>query len=79
MAVSRDRRDQLGLQFLQLRFGLLPLGQIADEAGEEAAGRPTASRRLRAHREGRAVLALAGDHAADADDALLAGGEIARE
>ena len=29
------------------------------------------------HGKGRAVLALAGDHAVDADDALLAGGEIA--
>ena len=27
--------DKLGLQLLQARFGLLPLGQIADEAGEE--------------------------------------------
>ena len=27
---------QLGLQLLQSRFGLLPLGEIADEAGEIA-------------------------------------------
>jgi hypothetical protein len=28
---------QLGLQLLQPRFGLLPLGEIANEAGEVAA------------------------------------------
>ena len=32
---------ELGLQLLELVLGLLPLGQIADEAGEEAAGRRT--------------------------------------
>ena len=70
---------ELGLQFLQPRFGLLPLGQVADEAGEEApvAGAHLADRQL--HREGRAVLALADDHAADADDAPLAGAQIALE
>ena len=64
---------QLGLQFLQPRLGLLPLGQIADEAGEEAlvARAHLADRKL--HRKGRAVLALADHDAADADDAPLAG------
>ena len=64
---------QLGLQFLQARFGLLPLGQVADEAGEETlvAGFHLADREL--HRKGRAVLALADHDAADADDAPLAG------
>ena len=68
---------QLGLQFLQARFGLLPLGQVADKAGEKApvARFHFADRKL--HREGRAVLALADDHAADADDAALAGVHIA--
>ena len=69
--------SELGLQFLQPRLGLLPLGEVADEAGEEALlARPhLADREL--HGEGRAVLALADDHAVDADDALLARGEIA--
>ena len=64
---------QLRLQLLQARFGLLPLGQVADEAGEEApvARAHLADRKL--HRKGRAVLALADDDAADADDAPLAG------
>ena len=68
---------QLGLQFLQARFGLLPLGQVADEAGEEApvARFHLADREL--HRKGRTVLALADHHAADADDAALAGVEVA--
>ena len=70
---------ELGLQLLQPRFGLLPLGQIANEAGEEAlvAGLHLADGKL--HREGRAVLALADDDAADADDAALAGAQIALE
>ena len=60
-------------------LGLLPLGQVADEAGEVVplAGAHLADRQL--HREGRAVLALADHDAADADDAPLAGGEIALE
>ena len=71
--------DELGLQLLQPRLGLLPLGQVADEAGEEAlvARSHLADRKL--HREGRAVLALADHHAADADDAPLAGAQIALE
>ncbi len=70
---------ELGLQLLQARLGLLALGQVADEAGEEApiAGAHLADREL--HREGRAVLALADDDAADADDAPLAGPQIALE
>ena len=70
---------QLGLQFLQPGFGLLPLGQVADEAGEEApvAGSHLADRQL--HREGRAVLALADHDPADADDAPLAGAAVALE
>jgi hypothetical protein len=70
---------QLGLQFLQPRFGLLPLGQIADEAGEVAllAGLHLADTEL--ERKGRTVLAFADHHAADADDAPLAGGPVAIE
>ena len=71
--------DQLGLQFLQPCFGLLPFGEVADEAGEEAliAHVHLADRKL--HGKGRAVLALADDDAADADDAPLAGAQIAIE
>ena len=43
--------DQLGLQFLQPRLGLLPLGEVADEAGEEALIARFASRRRRAPSE----------------------------
>ena len=65
--------DELGLQLLQARLGLLALGQVADEAGEEA---PVARAHLadgQLHGKGRAVLALADDDAADADDPPLAG------
>ena len=37
--------DELGLQLLQPRLGFLPLGQVADEAGEEAPVAGVASRR----------------------------------
>ena len=70
---------KLGLQLLELVLGLLPLSKVADESGEEApvAGAHLADREL--HGEGRAILALTGDDAVDADDALLAGGEVARD
>ena len=63
---------QLGLQFLQARFGLLPLGQVADKAGEEASVTRFHFADRKLDREGRAVLALADDHAANADDAAFA-------
>ena len=69
---------KLGLQLVQLMLGLLPLGEIADEAGEEAAFARLHLADCELHGKGRAVLALAGHHPVDADDALLAGGEIAR-
>jgi hypothetical protein len=55
------------------------LGEIADEAGEKTAvgGLHLADRKL--HRECRAVLALADHDAADADDAPLAGAQVALE
>ena len=70
---------QLGLQFLQSRFGLLPLGEIADEAGEIAllTGLHLADAEL--ERKSRAVLALADHHPADADDPPLAGQLVAIE
>ena len=70
---------ELGLQFLQPRLGLLALGQVADEAGEEAliARAHLADRKL--HRKGRAVPALADDDPADADDSPLSGAEISLE
>ena len=71
-AQARDV-DELGLQFLQPRLGLLMLGEVADEAGEIglAAGLHLADRQM--HRERRAVAALAGHDAADADDVRIAG------
>ena len=77
-AQARDV-NELGLQFLKPRLGLLMLGQIADKAGEvgRAAGLHFADRKM--HRESRAVLALAGHDPADADDMPLAGGSVARQ
>src|SRR5690242_8850652 len=71
--------DKLGLQLLQARFGFLPLGEVADESGKIALiARPHfADRKL--NRESRAILALADHDAADADDALFAGLQIALE
>ena len=70
--------DQLGLQLLQpasrsacrsVRSRMKPVKK------RSPAGAHLADRQL--HREGRAVLALADDDAADADDAPLAGREVA--
>jgi len=70
---------QLRLDFLQPLLGLLPLAQVADEAGEEARAARIHLADGQRHREGRSVPALADRDAAGADDALLAGAEIARE
>src|SRR5215510_9087222 len=61
--------DELRLQLLQAGLGLLPLRQVANEAGEETlVARPhLADRKL--DRKRRPVLALAHHHPADADDA----------
>ena len=61
------------LRLAQLLLQLVPCGQIAHEAGEEAlaVGMRLADGEL--HREDGAVLALALDLAADADDPPLAG------
>ena len=68
---------ELGLQLLQPGLGLLPLGQIADEAGEVALPARPHLAHGQLHGEGGAVLALADDEAADADDAPLAGAQVA--
>ena len=63
------------LQFLQPGFDLLALRQVAHEAGEETglARLHLPDRKL--HGEGRAVLSLADDDAADADDPPFAGAQ----
>ena len=77
-AQARDV-DELGLQFLKPRLGLLVFGQIADEAGEvgRSAGLHFADRKM--HRKSGSVLALTGYNSADADDMPFAGGSIAGE
>src|SRR5918994_1454736 len=57
-------------------LGLLPLGEIANETGEEAAFARRHLADFELHGKGRSVLALATDHPIDADDALLAGCKI---
>ena len=71
--------DELGLQFLQPRFGFLPLGQIANEASKETAVAHMHFADRELHRESRAVAALADHDAADADDSPLAGPQIATQ
>src|SRR5262249_10552274 len=63
---------QLGLQLLKARFGLLPLGEIANKASEITllTGFHLAHGKLKW--KSRAVLALADHDPADADDAPLA-------
>ena len=69
--------DELGLQLLQARLGSLPFGQVPDEAGKESlVGRPHFADR-QFHRERGAVLALSDNDAPDADDAALAGPQVA--
>ena len=79
MAVSREMWTSSDCNSCSLRFRHLPLGQVADKAGEKAliAGFHFADGEF--HREGRSVAALADDDAADADDAPLAGGQIAAD
>jgi hypothetical protein len=69
--------DQLGLQFLQPRLGLLLLGEIADEACKERLPSRMHLADGEMHRKCRAVLAHAGDDAPDADDAPFARLEVA--
>ena len=79
-AQTRDV-DQFGLQFLQPCLGLLLLGEIADEARKEGLSSRMHLADGEMHRKRRAVLAHAGDDAADADDApftrLQVAGEVA--
>ena len=70
--------DQFGLQFLQPRFGFLRSVRSRMKPVKKASSR-ISSRRCQFHREGRAVLAFADHHAADADDAALARPQIAFE
>ena len=72
-AVKRDMWTHLRLQLLQPGLGQLPLGQVADEAGEVALPRRAHLADRELHGKGRAVLALAHDDAPDADDPPLAG------
>ena len=65
------------LQFLQPGLGLLPLGQIPDETGEETSVARFHFTDRELHRKRRSVLALAHHHAADADDAALPGRQVA--
>jgi hypothetical protein len=79
LAHGGEARDvhQLRLQFLQPRLGLLALAQVADEAGEEALAARVHLPDRQLHGERGAVLALSHHHPADADDAPLAGLQIA--
>ena len=69
--------QQSVLQFVQPPLGLLSLGEVADETGEQALTRLARLADRQLHREGAAVLALPDDNATDADDAPLAGGTVA--
>ncbi len=68
---------QLGLQLLQAGLGLVPLGEVADEAGEVALAARAHLADRQFHREGRAVLALPDHDSADADDPALTRHEVA--
>src|SRR3546814_8731012 len=68
--------NEAGPQLFHFLLRPLPLGQVADKAGEDAliAGR-LADRKL--HRKCRAVPLLAGDHASDADDVFFPRTQVA--
>ena len=78
MQVARDATTFLFGCSAGLAFELFALGEVANQAGEE----PLAAEVDFAHRKvngkHRAVLALADDFAADADDSRVARGEVAR-
>ena len=74
---SAVRRHQLRLKLLKPGLGLLPLGKIADESGEEPGLARSHFADGKFHRERRAVLALAHHHAPDPDDAPLTCAQIA--
>src|SRR6185436_15228623 len=71
--------EEFALEFLDAALFGLNLGQITDKADKHfrAVDLRFADRQFQ--REGRAVLLLASDDAANADDALFAGIEIAVE
>ena len=75
---ARDMR-QLRLQFLEAVLGFLPLGQIADKTGEQAASVRLYFADRKLQWEHRAVVALPGDNTPETDDAPLAGGQIAAD
>src|SRR3974390_239273 len=64
--------DELGLQLLQTRFGLLPLSEIANKAREKSPFPRLHFANGELHGKGRTILALSDDDAADPDDASLA-------
>jgi len=71
--------QQLGLEILDTALRRLLLGQVADKAGEKTLSGETELADLQLHRKGLTALAQAHDDPADADDAALAGPQIAVE
>ena len=65
-----------GLAVLELANGVPQVGDIAGDAGEHALVAHVQFADREVHGEGGAVLAQADDLAADADDLLLAGGQV---
>src|SRR6266568_5471069 len=71
--------DELGLELLEATLRFLPLGEIADESGEDAFSFDARFADCELDRKIRSVLAPASDHAPDADDPLLACPQVALE
>ncbi|MGY2933383.1 hypothetical protein ACVWZ6_002985 [Bradyrhizobium sp. GM6.1] len=71
--------DELGLQFLEPRLGLLMLGEVADESGEIRLGARLHLADRQMHRKGGSVAALACHDTPDADDMRISGGAVARD
>ena len=69
--------DQFALEFLQSCLGLLALGQIPDEPGEEALAFRLHLTHGQFDRKGRPVTALADDYPPLADDPSLTGSIVA--
>jgi hypothetical protein len=71
--------DEFRLQLVEPGLGLLALGQVANEAGEDAALADARFADRKLHREGAAVAAQAGDDPPDADDPPLSGRAVTVE
>src|ERR1043165_942081 len=71
--------QELSLKLVEPLFGALPLGDVADEPGEEPPPTYVSLPDRELERKRAAITSLADDNSSNSDDALLAGGPVAGE